>query len=341
MNFDLIALEQHETPSESTTPDVGLASVLDESIPLHVDSKVICYHHTDADGIGSAAIVKQYFKRLPEPLEVECIPLDYSVKIYPKSSHIDEAIVVVVDLSRDDLLPELATKAAHLIWIDHHFDPYTKLESTGITPAGIRNKDHSAIFLTWQYFFPDRKVPKLIQAINEFDTGVWTSDDPQQPRETTKAYYGFVACKGLNVVSPIWDSLFDSVNDVELDWYDRFVTLGTPVIDFELQMFKDVAEVACWEGKVAGRSALLGNFNPCRRQSVWSKFDPEKHEIVLLFNITKSMDMSFSIYVSPTVTDFNADQYAAKFEGGGHPQAAGFKMPIEKAWGYIKNCQIQ
>jgi len=350
MNFSLpsvidpqLRMSGDETfPAEDDTPQEGLPSIKDQRIVVGLQSKVIIYHHTDMDGCGSAALAKHYFESLPVAPTIVCVPTDYNNPQPFVPDDIDEYIAVMVDLTRKDLLPMLAERAAYLIWIDHHLQPYTEMEKSGVVPAGIRNDEHSGIFLTWQYFYPDREVPNVVQAVNEFDMGVWTNDDPQHPRDSTKVHFGLVANQCLNVDHRIWRIVTDNDPDELTELYVRLAEVGKLAIAFELETSKETCKGTVWVGKLTGRPTLIGNFNPCYRRSVDSVFDPDKHDLILLYYITDGGQVSFSLYVSPTKTDdFNAAEFASKHGGGGHPAAAGFSLPLKQGLDFIAQCRVE
>jgi nanoRNase/pAp phosphatase (c-di-AMP/oligoRNAs hydrolase) len=75
--------------------------------------------------------------------------------------------VYVLDFSYNaDILESLQNKAKRLVVIDHHKGSQEYVTSK---KEFVFNLSHSGAYLTWEYFFPDTRIPKLVQYISEDD----------------------------------------------------------------------------------------------------------------------------------------------------------------------------
>lgn len=77
--------------------------------------------------------------------------------------------VVIFDFSyKFEIFMNMITNAHKIAIIDHHKTALKDLETVPNKNKLIRI-DHSGAYLAWQYFFPNRPVPKLIQYIEDID----------------------------------------------------------------------------------------------------------------------------------------------------------------------------
>ena len=84
---------------------------------------MICFHHNDADGRCSAAIVKRWHKTLVTRKRLVFVEMDYARRVPLEDIKRDD-IVVIVDFSfkPDDMKAALAATDLGAIWCDHHQD---------------------------------------------------------------------------------------------------------------------------------------------------------------------------------------------------------------------------
>lgn len=127
------------------------------------EKKVFCYFHdADLDGWASSAIVKMKYHN------TEFFGYDYNNDIILANGY---DIIFIVDLSLTvDETKMLQKNNKKVIWIDHHARKIEQLENI-FTIEGLRDKEnnHSACVLTWKYLFPGKKVPGILETIEDLD----------------------------------------------------------------------------------------------------------------------------------------------------------------------------
>lgn len=133
---------------------------------------VIIYHNADPDGIFSAAIA------LAANPNAELVGYNYE----PDFSHIDDKCinknVVIVDISPNPWLymHRLCGVAKNVLWIDHHTSAYKDCNEKG-TEALFKNlkvvydPEWGACMSVWKHFFPERRIPDWVIYIAGYD--VW------------------------------------------------------------------------------------------------------------------------------------------------------------------------
>ncbi len=273
--------------------------------------KVYCYfHNADLDGWSSSAVVK---KKYPN---AEFYGYDYECEL-PIVEDYD--IVFMVDLSTSiDKMKELQKKNKEFIWLDHHASKIKEIEKANIKIKGLRNSDNSnsACVLTWKYLYPDKKVPVLLQYIEDID--LW------------KFKY--------NNTLPIVTALdTDDKKDreileamLETDWWnDVFPSLlekGHNYLKLVEQQIDDIVKTTVtkiWKGYTV---SVVNT--PIHKSFVGDrilKINP-KAQFVLLWSVEKEL-----VRVGLRGRgDINLGEIARRYDGGGHLAAAGFSMNLKK-----------
>lgn len=137
-------------------------------------SKLHIFHHNDADGRLSAAIVIHALRTRVgtgdlDKFDYAAYEMGYETK--PDFSQIATGdTVYVVDFSfKDDVFDQLIATGAGIIWIDHH---KSVVESRHSDLPGLRqfvNKGPAACELTWKYLF-DENPPSIVWSIGDYDS---------------------------------------------------------------------------------------------------------------------------------------------------------------------------
>lgn len=123
--------------------------------------KTTCiYHSRDLDGWMSGAIVRLLYP------DVKSIGWDYGQPL-PEIDTEDQVIMVDVSFPKD-IMVEIS-QVNGLIWIDHHISAINDIGGVRNLWGGIQATDRAACELTWQYFFPDVKMPELVRLLGRYD----------------------------------------------------------------------------------------------------------------------------------------------------------------------------
>ena len=125
-------------------------------------SILVFYHVKDNDGLGSAWAAWRTFKE----------KADYFGIDYYSDHHFDyykgKTIYFLDFRPPDDVVSLLKQNQNHLVLIDHHISSRNKLKLFDEYKFSLK---HSAAVLVWQYFFPKKKVPKILFYIEDID--IW------------------------------------------------------------------------------------------------------------------------------------------------------------------------
>ena len=122
---------------------------------------IVFYHVKDNDGLGYAWSA---WRKLKEKA-------DYFGIDYHSDHHFDyqEQTIYFLDFCPpDEAISLLKQNQNHLVLVDHHLSSRNKLKLFDEYKFDLK---HSAAVLTWKYFFPHQKIPKILFYIEDID--IW------------------------------------------------------------------------------------------------------------------------------------------------------------------------
>jgi oligoribonuclease NrnB/cAMP/cGMP phosphodiesterase (DHH superfamily) len=262
------------------------------------------YHGLCADGFTAAWVVWKFYG-------------DGHIDFHPGTHgdpppDVDGREVYLVDFSyRRSIIEAMARRAMKLTVIDHHISAAQDLSRLirydGVVD-GVFDMGKSGCRLTCEWFFKDRPPPQALLAVEDHD--LWTFERPGT-REIV------VALTSYPYVFDTWDTLMAE---------DRLEALRQEGIALERKQQKDIAEIIA-----AGRHTITiaGHTVPaCNVPSIWASdaghLMAQGHPFAACFWIDGEQ-IAVSLRSAPDGLDVS--EIATRFGGGGHPHAAGFKVP--------------
>ena len=293
------------------------------------NKSLVFYHRADFDGICSGAIVKKYleekYRLKGEVPVIHCIGVDYGDDLgtFVSSQELKEAdYVFITDFSFEpkDMKLIYATRP-DTIWIDHHESAINKAKEHGYSSlSGIRKietipgKKISACELAWLYLFPEDNMPYAVHHLGRYD--VWDHEDPS----VLEYQYGARAIIKDGTTDTAWDALLADGQLCSVD--SKILTTGQVILDFERSQNARIAEGISFTCEFHGFRALAANRSHSNSNFFESVFDPEKHDLMLLFSQNKFGGYKVSLYTPKDNVDILS--IAESYGGGGHAKACGF-----------------
>lgn len=136
----------------------------------------VIYHGNCSDGFGSALCAHIFFKELDQSEKNKPVYHPGKFGILPPLDDIKNKCVLICDFSyKKDQLQKLLSVVKKLLILDHH-----KTAKDDLKDLPDENKvfrmDHSGAYITWRYFFRNRKVPLGIRYIEDND--IWKKEMP-------------------------------------------------------------------------------------------------------------------------------------------------------------------
>ena len=263
----------------------------------------ILYHDPCFDGFGAAWAAKRYLDTLPAPQEaIQYLPVTYG---QPMPEIPDGSDVMMLDFSYPRAEMEtLRARLASLLVIDHHKTAQAALEGF---PNTVFDMNHSGAYMTWDFFFPNKPCPSLLQYVEDRD--LWHHKLPK-----TQEINAWIHSYPKDFA--VWDRLAIEMGPTSL-------VEGGAILRFQTQKVQEIADHAqlvAWEP--------YGIIPAVNTSCLMSEV---AHELLI-----RHPESKFSAYWFDRADgtrqwglrsqgDFDVSEIAKGYGGGGHRNAAGFE----------------
>ena len=279
------------------------------------------YHSKDTDGHFSGAVLKYKYP------DIELRGWDYKDEVpsFETMDGFDEIILIDVTFPFD-ILQELGTKTK-LTVIDHHVSFKKQVDNhlqvghdvvtddlKYITFEYIYDEKLSACELGFKYYFG--YIPPIIELVGKYDT--WRANGTSE-WET--------------VVLPMKYYLYGKVNkpdDVKNYWFDKYsgdtvdsmLEIGESIMEYERKMDESKTNSYAFEREAYGLRALCINTNFMSSETMMTKFDSSKHDVMIGFAYNGN---NWGVSLRSVGDKVDVSQIARERFGGGHKNASGFQ----------------
>ncbi|MFV8385997.1 DHHA1 domain-containing protein [Vibrio parahaemolyticus] len=271
-------------------------------------TKTICIYHANCcDGMGAAWVVR---KALTGMGDIEFIPATYQAEL----PDVTGANVVIVDFSyKQDQMRELAAQAESILVLDHHktaLQELAPLLEDGII-QGKFDMNHSGAMLAWMWFFPQVEPPALIKHIQDRD--LWRFDLPGT-REIQSALYSFP------MDFETWDMLMSIDTSI-------LYKQGIAIDRAHKKNVQGLVEFVSYRDTIAGFDVPVLNCNYMFASDAGHELAKGEAFSATYYDTEENRKYSLR---SSEDGGIDVSEIAAKFGGGGHRHAAGFKIPLSQ-----------
>lgn len=266
------------------------------------------FHRSDLDGHCSGAIIKIKYP------ECEMIGVDYddTLESLGLVGHFQTGEkIFIVDFSFGGSDMDYLNSHFDLHWIDHHKSAIEKYASLG-NIKGIREIGKAGCELTWEYLHPDQSIPDAAYYLGRYD--VWDHENGN----TLPFQYGMRNISDTQPGSEIWNQLLQLQDHV---LFLKILNEGKVILTYQRKQDEIHAKEMTFEVTFEGLRAIALNKIFCDSKVFDSVYDPEKHDIMILFGM-KGRFWKYSLY--STKPEVNVSKLAVKYSGGGNAGAAGF-----------------
>lgn len=272
---------------------------------MRKDTTLVLYHANCMDGFAAAFAANKKFGALAKymPVTYGNPPIDATGRD-----------VVMVDFSYPPSeLAELAERARSVVVIDHHEAAIRQLLAA---PEALRsyhgselvlNPEKSGCVLAWEYFFPTEPLPILFEYIQDQDLWKWRLPD-------SRAVFAGLSLEPLDFL--VWVKL------TEVDPIAYLADRGRAILDYQAILINEAVSRATM--------CDIGGYSvPCVNSTVLPNEVAEAlytyHPFAAVWHDTEE-HRKFSLRSHPE-TGADVDKIARWYGGGGHPHAAGFRVP--------------
>lgn len=310
-------------------------------------------HHADSDGRFGAYCAWRHFRDRPafDMKDVQFREVQYQ-QAFPldiESLTVDDQMYII-DFSYDrETLDKVYAKVGFLKVLDHHESAEERLKGA---PYVFFDKTKSGALLAWEYFFSDRSPPLACLLVNDFDMWAWKYAQ-------TAAFEAYLHYDRVKQNWEKWDLLSTSAEAMDnaiktgmiLEQSNesamRTIVFGgnlvygnvmeslpapapEPDLDFTNPSSLSPTTVGAYpepnNGIVLGRYAAhngmgilhsqLGGFI-CKEKQVDISIGYRIKRDIVVFNVRSNEH-----------SKVNAKTVATRFGGGGHPDAASFRLDL-------------
>jgi uncharacterized protein len=203
-------------------------------------------------------------------------------------------------------MAEVMKIAKKVIALDHH---ETAEDATRSVTEFSYDVNHSGAVLAWQYFHPNKPVPKLLLYVEDFDLWKWKYKD-------TRAIQAVLDTQPQTFEK--WSKLVRKVENAESR--AECIKLGRTLIEYQERLIEHAlteAEPVEFEGYevLAVNSLFFGSELGDRLSKIKPPFS------IIWREGKRSIRVSLR-----SRNGFDVSKIAQKYGGGGHKEAAGFKI---------------
>lgn len=260
------------------------------------------YHGNCADGFGAAWVVRKALGNI-----------DFvGAKYHEPPPDVTDKDVIMVDFSyKRQVLLEMAEKANSILIIDHHKTSAEDLVDLPVNVTAKFDMDRSGAMLTWEHFFPGETPPPLLLHIEDRDMWRFALQNTRQIQANVFSFpYDF----------QVWDTLMAS----------EPAELAAEGEAIERKHFKDIRELL----GVTTREMVIGGHRVPVANLPYTMSSDAGHELAKGRPFSACyMDTPegrvFSLRSSEEGVDVS--DVAKQYGGGGHRNAAGFKVSFAAA----------
>jgi oligoribonuclease NrnB/cAMP/cGMP phosphodiesterase (DHH superfamily) len=232
----------------------------------------------------------------------------------------EDAVVAFVDIAPgQDELRELAQVAEQVVVLDHHVTAQDRL----MTDSGFVNDleaeghllhfdlSHSGAVLAWNHFSPDQPVPDLLRYVEDQDLWNWALPDSDAVNAAIASYPREFE---------VWDRLADEPIEVLIEQGKPILRANRVEVERRLDHAKPLA---LGTDRVEAINACVNRAQLGHELAKRAKYGEEWGLVYRL----EGTEIFATIY---SIGDLDVSKVALGYGGGGHKNASGFRVSLER-----------
>lgn len=275
------------------------------------DPLVLYHGRSCPDGFSAALAAWLYYGG-----QVQCVGLDHGdVQSVADLPPLEGRAVYILDFSFSaDILRAIEERAAKLVLLDHHKSAAEKLTGFACRCGVVHfDMDKSGARLAWEFFHPEAPLPDLVRFVEDRDLWVWQY--PESP-----AYLAALDMEPFDVVR--WQTIaaFDAAQTT------AFMARGQAMDEKFHKLAVDMAEGAL-PITFNGQQGLMLNAPGVFHSLLGEMLSRQTGTFALLWSAGKGGLVKVGLR---SQRGFDCIPLAESMGGGGHAQACGFRMGIER-----------
>ena len=271
---------------------------------------VVITHKNCPDGFVSAWVAWTIFKD-----NANYIGENPGQNALPYSNSLKNKEVYIFDISfPSKFINYLKSITSKLIMIDHHPDS-DYLQKEFNNKNFIFDKNYSAAYLSWKFFYPNEKVPIFIKLVSDNDTGTWKMKYSKQLSH----------CIKHKIKPELNNSNFNKVSKLkEKSYLKACIMIGKIYTDYEDDLTKSIIKMATRK-KWNNYNIMIANANIPKLGGMFAnKFiELSNTDIGIVYRYLNKNLILYTMRSNNKNIDLN--KIAGEYGGGGHVGAASFK----------------
>jgi len=272
----------------------------------------VIYHSPCTDGTGSGLVAWKYLSEKFPDKYVTYKPMPIGA---PPPNDIEGKNVLICDYSyRKDIIADLLTKVNKFLIIDHHKTAEKDLLELD-NKYKIFDMSHSGAVLTWNYFYPNTKMPLFFSYIEDND--IWKKALPKTNNFSSAIY---ILPHEFPVYAKYLDDtlLLDLINNTGEKYNELNEYYTNHSADYAVPKF-------C---KIKGKFYFVGYVNTTVLKSDIGNKIFDKLPLIdfsVGYSINDNSDGT-SLSLRSTNEHVDVSKIAFKFSAGGHRNASGMRL---------------
>lgn len=317
---------------------------------MKVSNTFVLYHDRCTDGSGARAVA---FSVLGDSATYIAVNYNQPVPEAVLNAEKDSVIYILDFCYSQEILEQLMDKFYKVVVLDHHKSAMAALANAKVTTPHelVFHMRRSGASLAWEYFYPGKPTPKLIQYIQDRD--LWTKNLPN----CDAIHAGIRAV--LKEDALLWQSALMDWEDWEAGWEDRLLSTGNVLIEsttstvksnigkaaYRFLVFKDrVLTVALVNATAApsetGEALCSTPVPEALQEKGFSNFA----DFAIIYSIQPDMEtvsLSLRSLQGAKIQTDVSEISKAFFGGGGHANASGGKISVADFFELFKEHQSE
>lgn len=273
---------------------------------------LILYHGRNCpDGFASALAAWLFYEG-----KAEFLGLDHGdIKTVADLPALENRAVYILDFSfSPEIMRDIEARAAKLVLLDHHKSALDKL-SGFVCRCGVVHFDmsKSGSRLAWEFFLPEHAMPDLVRFVEDRDIWAW-----QYPESAS-----FLAALDME---PFEFERWQQIASFDAVQLSNFMVRGQAMDEKFSKLASGIAENA-QAVNFNGQSGLMVNAPGVFHSLVGDLLCKKSGTFALLWTADKQGVIKVGLR---SQRGFDCIPLAESMGGGGHAQACGFKMGVDR-----------
>lgn len=262
---------------------------------------IIVIHHNDPDGFSAAWVAWKKFKNKATYIPAENGNL-------PPAGLKNKEIYFVDFCYKEEELKKVIKNNKKVVVIDHH---ETRKEYIKIADDVKFSINNSGCVLAWKYFFPNKKIPKILLYIENMDLWKWKLRHSREIANYIESY---------NFTFKNYDRMARELENKEK--FKKCLAEGKIIERYKKALVDEILHYA--EEVILDGQKAFAVSSPIMDSEIGNRIYRDKKAIGIIWRYKNK-----KLRVSLRSDKVDVSKLAQKYGGGGHKRSSGFMQDAE------------